>query len=82
MAKEPERTSVKRAYLSIRLALESVVGVFLLFGCGYALMTAPRMNWTIGNFVGIIFGIGLPFDAFKVRRMLNQLDSANDPMPD
>jgi hypothetical protein len=39
MAKEPERTSVKRAYLSIRLALESVVGVFLLFGCGYALMT-------------------------------------------
>jgi hypothetical protein len=66
---------MKRAYLTIRLVLEAIIGVFLLLACGYAIVTSSLKNLTIANIVGLLLGIGLPFDAFRVRRMLNQLDA-------
>jgi hypothetical protein len=79
---EFERIYVKRAYLSIRLVFEALIGVALLFNCGSGIVISPYRNLNIANIVGILLGIGLAADAFRVRRMLNQLDAKNDPPQD
>jgi hypothetical protein len=70
---------MKRACLSIRLALEALIGVVLLFNCGRAIIISPYRNLSIGTIVGVLLGIGLTADAFRVRRMLNQLDAKDEP---
>jgi hypothetical protein len=73
---------MKRAYLSIRLVLEALIGVVLLFNCGSAIVISLWRNLTIATIVGVLLGVGLTADAFRVRRMLNQLDAKNDPPQD
>jgi len=73
---------MKRAYLSIRLLIEALIGVVLLFNCGSAIVISPYRNINIANIVGIILGLVLTADAFRVRRMLNLLDAKNDPPQD
>ena len=73
---------MKRAYLIIRLAFEAIIGVFLLFKCISGLFISFYRNLTIATILGVILGSALIFDAFRVRRMLNQLDAVNDPTPD
>ena len=70
---------MKRAYLTIRLAVEAISGVLLLFNCAFAIISSPYRNLTIANIVGVLLGAGLCFDALRVRKMLNHLDALNDP---
>jgi hypothetical protein len=70
---------MKRILLSIRLVLEALIGIVLLYNCGGAIVISLFRNLNIANIVGIILGIGITADAFRVRRMLNQLDAKNDP---
>ena len=73
---------MKRIYLSIRLTLEALFGVGILFKCGSTVASYPARITSIAVLVGIPLGIGLAADAFRVRRMLNQLDTKSDPSQD
>jgi len=73
---------MKRAYLTIRLVLEDLIGVVVLFEFGRFIIASPARITSIAVLVGVPLGIGLVFDAFRVRRMLNQLDAKNDPPQD
>jgi hypothetical protein len=69
---------MKRAYLTTRLAVEAVIGVVMLFYCAKALIVSFAANLTIATIGGAVFGAAFIFDAFRVRRMLNQLDATAD----
>ena len=73
---------MKRIYLSIRLLIEALIGVLVLYECVKFTVAWPARITSIAVLVGVPLGIGLVFDALRVRRMLNQLDAKNDPQLD
>ncbi len=73
---------MKRAYLSIRLTLEALFGVGILFECGSTVASYPARITSIAVLVGVPLGIGLVADAFRVRRTLTQLDDKIELPPD
>lgn len=73
---------MKRVYLTIRLTVEALFGVLILFECGSAVVASPARITSIAVLVGVPLGVGLVADAFRVRRMLNQLDASSDPTQD
>lgn len=72
---------MNRAILSVRLALEALLGVLILLNAPFKLIrlmqTGPLSEW-IGAAVATLIGIALVADAVRVRRRLKTLDAIVD----
>ena len=67
---------MKRTLLTFRLALETIIGLLCLSYMGNGIVWRFLMQVTRTTFIVALIGIGLVWDALRLRRKLNQLGAS------
>jgi hypothetical protein len=76
---------MRRAIASFRLAFEAIVGVLLLGNAAFKLcqlMAPMQPGPSIGTLIGTVIGAVFVWDAFRLRRQLNRIDTQTEPSAD